>query len=107
MQAEILMKYEGILKEKKKMQKKRQSWITYKIKPFFDFKSVPSLSLEARDKWTKLRPNNHWWASRISGINLADISVFFSTFRKINIKVPRGNKCQFERRLYMLTIENV
>ena len=44
-------------------------------RPDFDFKALNSLSLEARDKLTKLRPETIGQASRISGINPADISV--------------------------------
>lgn len=75
MQAEILMKYEGYIEREKENAEKVAKLDNYKIKPDFDFKAVPSLSLEARDKWTKLRPTTIGQASRISGINPADISV--------------------------------
>ncbi len=75
MQAEILMKYEGYIEREKENAEKVAKLDNYKIKPDFDFKSIVSLSLEARDKWTKLRPATIGQASRISGINPADISV--------------------------------
>lgn len=75
MQAEILMKYEGYIEREKENAEKVAKLDNYKIKSDFDYKSVNSLSLEARDKLTKLRPETIGQASRISGINPADISV--------------------------------
>ncbi len=75
MQAEILMKYEGYIEREKENAEKVAKLDNYKIKADFDYKSVNSLSLEARDKLTKLRPETIGQASRISGINPADISV--------------------------------
>ena len=75
MQAEILMKYEGYIEREKENAEKVTKLDNYKIRPDFDFKAVNSLSLEARDKFTKLRPATIGQASRISGINPADISV--------------------------------
>lgn len=74
-QAEILMKYEGYIEREKEGAEKVLKLENYKIKPDFDYKAIPSLSLEARDKLTKLRPETIGQASRISGINPADISV--------------------------------
>lgn len=75
MQAEILMKYEGYIEREKENAEKVAKLDNYKIRNDFDYKSVNSLSLEARDKLTKLRPETIGQASRISGINPADISV--------------------------------
>ena len=75
MQAEILMKYEGYIEREKENAEKVAKLDNYKIKADFDYKGVNSLSLEARDKLTKLRPETIGQASRISGINPADISV--------------------------------
>ena len=74
-QAEILMKYEGYIEREKEGAEKVIKLDNYKIKPDFDYKSISSLSLEAKDKLTKLRPETIGQASRISGINPADISV--------------------------------
>ncbi len=75
MQAEILMKYEGYIEREKENAEKVAKLDNYRIRTDFDYKSVNSLSLEARDKLTKLRPETIGQASRISGINPADISV--------------------------------
>lgn len=75
MQAEILMKYEGYIEREKENAEKVAKLDNYKIKSDFDYKTVNSLSLEARDKLSKLRPETIGQASRISGINPADISV--------------------------------
>ena len=74
-QAEILMKYEGYIEREKEGAEKVIKLDNYKIKPDFNYKAINSLSLEAKDKLTKLRPETIGQASRISGINPADISV--------------------------------
>jgi len=75
MQAEILMKYKGYIEREREGVDKAHKLENYKIKTNFDFKLVNSLSLEARDKLSKLRPETIGQASRISGISPADISV--------------------------------
>ena len=75
MQAEILMKYEGYIEREKENAEKVSKLDNYIIKSDFDYKIVNSLSLEARDKLTKLKPVTIGQASRISGISPADISV--------------------------------
>lgn len=74
-QAEILMKYEGYIEREKENAERVVKLENYKLKPDFDYKSIASLSLEAKDKLTRLRPATIGQASRISGINPADISV--------------------------------
>lgn len=74
-QAEILMKYEGYIEREKENAERVVKLENYKIKTDFDYKSIASLSLEAKDKLSRLRPATIGQASRISGINPADISV--------------------------------
>ncbi|MBS1636239.1 MAG: tRNA uridine-5-carboxymethylaminomethyl(34) synthesis enzyme MnmG [Bacteroidetes bacterium] len=74
-QSEILMKYEGYIERERENADKLKRLEDVKIRADFDYKNVASLSLEARDKLSKLRPSTIGQASRISGINPADISV--------------------------------
>ncbi|HWH71022.1 MAG TPA: hypothetical protein VNT26_16655, partial [Candidatus Sulfotelmatobacter sp.] len=45
------------------------------IPPGFDYGTVPSLRMEARQKFAKIRPATLGQASRISGVSPADISI--------------------------------
>ncbi|MFH1004156.1 MAG: tRNA uridine-5-carboxymethylaminomethyl(34) synthesis enzyme MnmG [Bacteroidota bacterium] len=74
-QAEILMKYEGYITKEYEMAKKIQQLEKIKIHDNFDYMRLNSLSYEARDKLSKIRPKTIGQASRISGVNPADISV--------------------------------
>lgn len=74
-QAEILMKYEGYLEREQENAEKLKRLEDLKINPNFDYSSIISLGTEAKEKLKKFKPSSIGQASRISGINPADISV--------------------------------
>lgn len=74
-QAEISIKYEGYIQREKEMADKLRRLDDVKLPEKIDYKSMQSLSIEARDKLTKLKPKTLGQASRISGVSPADISV--------------------------------
>ena len=74
-QAEILMKYEGYIEREKENAEKQIRLEELFIKPDFNYNSIKSLGAEAIEKFIKYRPQTIGQASRISGINPADISV--------------------------------
>jgi tRNA uridine 5-carboxymethylaminomethyl modification enzyme len=69
------MKYEGYLEKEKQMVDKMNRLEEIRIKGGFDYNTVKSISLEAREKLIKQRPVTLGQAARISGISPADISV--------------------------------
>ncbi len=75
LQAEILMKYEGYLEKEKLMADKINRLEDIRIHTDFDYRTIQSMSLEAREKLSKQKPATLGQASRISGISPADISV--------------------------------
>ncbi len=74
-QAEILMKYEGYIEREKENADKHKRLEDYVISPSFDYDSIKSIGAEAIEKFKKFKPHTVGQASRISGINPADISV--------------------------------
>lgn len=74
-QAEILMKYEGYIEREKENADKLKRLEEYKIPSNFDYSAVKSLGLEATEKFKKFKPSTIGQASRISGINPADVNV--------------------------------
>jgi tRNA uridine 5-carboxymethylaminomethyl modification enzyme len=78
--AENYIKYESYLKKEQEMAEKLQRLEEIKIPESFDFHKLNSLSKEAREKLHKIRPATLGQASRISGVNPADISVLLVYF---------------------------
>ena len=74
-QAEILMKYEGYIEREKENAEKQIRLEELFIKPDFNYNSIKSLGAEAIEKFIKYKPQTIGQATRISGINPADISV--------------------------------
>jgi tRNA uridine 5-carboxymethylaminomethyl modification enzyme len=74
-QAEINIKYEGYIEKEYEQVKKVEKLEHYKLKPDFDYNTIVSLSIEARQKLNKIKPETIGQASRISGVSPADISV--------------------------------
>lgn len=79
-QAEILIKYDGYIQKEKELADKMSKLDHIKLSPTFDYNSLGSLSLEAREKLSKLKPETIGQASRISGVNPSDISVLLVYF---------------------------
>ena len=74
-QVEIAVKYAGYIDRQELEVKKFKKLEDKSIPDTFDFSSVPSLRLEARQKFAKIRPTTIGQAARISGVSPADISI--------------------------------
>jgi tRNA uridine 5-carboxymethylaminomethyl modification enzyme len=84
-QAEIQIKYSGYLEKERDLADKMSRLDHVPLPINFDYSTLLSLSMEARLKLEKIRPETLGQASRISGVNPSDISI-------ILIHVNRGNK---------------
>ncbi len=73
--AETNLKYEGYIRREKEMVDKMTRLEEVRLYEDFDYESISSLSLEAREKLTELKPRTVGQASRISGVSPSDISV--------------------------------
>ncbi|WP_341661905.1 tRNA uridine-5-carboxymethylaminomethyl(34) synthesis enzyme MnmG [Blattabacterium cuenoti] len=74
-QVSIKIKYKGYLDREKENAKKLLKLENLKIPNNFDYKSIKSLSSEAKEKLDYYRPISLAQASRISGISPSDLSV--------------------------------
>ena len=74
-QAEIQVKYSGYIEKEKNNADKLSRLEHVKIPDNFDYKQLKSLSYEAGEKMSKIRPVTIAQASRISGVSPSDISV--------------------------------
>lgn len=74
-QAEIQVKYSGYIEKEKNNADKLNRLEGLKIPATFDYSKLKSLSYEAREKLSKIRPATVSQASRISGVSPNDVSV--------------------------------
>jgi len=74
-QAEIKVKYAGYIEKEKLNADKLTRLENIKIPDNFDYSKLKSLSHEAKEKLTQIRPVTISQASRISGVSPSDISV--------------------------------
>ncbi|TNE80747.1 MAG: tRNA uridine-5-carboxymethylaminomethyl(34) synthesis enzyme MnmG [Bacteroidetes bacterium] len=80
LQAEILMKYEGYIEKEQEMASKMKKLEHISLNSDFNYQNISSLSKEAREKLSKIKPSTLGQASRISGVSPADISVLLVHF---------------------------
>ncbi len=73
--AEIAVKYEGYIRKEEEMVQKMNRLENVRLHAQFDYKSINGLSIEARDKLSKMKPLTIGQASRISGVNPSDVSI--------------------------------
>ena len=74
-EVQIQVKYEGYLKKQEKEAKEQNRLESHKIPKDINYDEVPHLAIEARQKLKEINPTTIGQASRISGVNPADISV--------------------------------
>ena len=74
-QVEIQTKYEGYINKSLQQVEKVKRMEEKKIPEDLDYSKVDSLATEAREKLAEVKPLNIAQASRISGVNPADISI--------------------------------
>jgi tRNA uridine 5-carboxymethylaminomethyl modification enzyme len=74
-QAEIQVKYSGYIEKEKNHADKLHRLEDVRIPDNYDFEKIKAISIEARQKLTKIRPATIAQASRISGVSPSDVSV--------------------------------
>lgn len=74
-QTEVQIKYAGYINKEKSNADKLNNLERVKIPADFKYEGLTNLSMEARQKLSKIRPVNLSQASRISGVSPSDISV--------------------------------
>ena len=74
-QAEIQVKYSGYIEKERNSANKLLRLEDLKIPEDFDYNNIKSMSIEAKQKLSKIRPVTISQASRISGVSPSDISV--------------------------------
>lgn len=74
-QAEINLKYESYFEKEMEIVNRMKKMEDREINPDFDYSLLTSLSIEARQKLSKVKPRTLGQASRISGVSPSDISV--------------------------------
>ena len=74
-QAEIQVKYSGYIEKERNNANKLTRLEDVKIPENFDYNKIKSMSIEAKQKLSKIRPITISQASRISGVSPSDVSV--------------------------------
>ena len=85
-QIEIHFKYEGYIQKSLEQANKMKNYDSKIIPDDIDYDDVDNIALEAREKLKKIQPKTIGQASRISGVNPADISVLVVYVEKISRK---------------------
>lgn len=79
-EAEIQIKYKGYIEREKFIAEKLHRLENIQIPENFDFHSMNSLTIEARQKLSRIRPATIGQASRIPGVSPADVNVLLVKF---------------------------
>lgn len=80
-QIEIRVKYEGYIDKAYRMAQKQAQLEIKKIPDNIDYQKIENLALEAKQKLQEVRPTTIGQASRIPGVNPADIAVLLMTIK--------------------------
>ncbi|MEW5301873.1 MAG: hypothetical protein WDW36_004701 [Sanguina aurantia] len=85
---EIEIKYSGFIQRQEKQVELMRAKASKRLPEDIDYSTITALSMEAREKLAKIRPTDIAQASRIGGVNPADISVLLV---HLEVNRRRGN----------------
>jgi tRNA uridine 5-carboxymethylaminomethyl modification enzyme len=74
-QVSIQVKYDIYIEKERELVKRMGQLEELEIPETFDYKKIPALGNEAREKLTRVKPRTLGQASRISGINPSDVQI--------------------------------
>jgi len=83
-QVEIRAKYQGYIAQEERAAARAKSEESVVIPDWLDYRAVASLRFESREKLMRVRPENLGQASRIPGVNPADVAV-------LSLVIKRGH----------------
>jgi tRNA uridine 5-carboxymethylaminomethyl modification enzyme len=84
-QIELVLKYEGYIERQKKEITKLDQIENIQVPHKFNFTTVTGLRNEAKEVLQKIQPMNLGQASRLAGVNPADISILMVAIKKQNL----------------------
>ena len=93
---EIELKYAGYLDREREAVQKLDRLESWPVPEDFDFATVTNITMEAREKLSKIRPENLGQASRISGVSPADMSVLMVLLKRAPNGQNSGDRSQVE-----------
>jgi tRNA uridine 5-carboxymethylaminomethyl modification enzyme len=105
-QVEIAIKYAGYIERQELEVEKFKTMEGKAIPEAFDFATVPSLRLEARQKLAKIRPATIGQAARISGVSPADISILMVSLKRWGANGPKNPAADTDSGTCEAEIEN-
>ncbi|NQD66995.1 tRNA uridine-5-carboxymethylaminomethyl(34) synthesis enzyme MnmG, partial [Bacillus haikouensis] len=91
-QVEIQVKYEGYIEKSLQQVDKLKKMENKKIPENIDYEAISGLASEARQKLIEVRPLSLAQASRISGVNPADISILLVYIEQGKIAKVSGDQ---------------
>ncbi len=86
-QVEIYYKYQGYIQKSLEQAQRMRNYENKLIPNTINYDNVDNIALEAREKLKKIQPKTIGQASRISGVNPADISVLVVYVEKMSRRV--------------------
>jgi tRNA uridine 5-carboxymethylaminomethyl modification enzyme len=81
-QVEIQVKYEGYIHRQEEQAARLRKLENMRLSSAIDYKNIPGLSTEVKEKLMKVRPRSVGQASRISGVTPAAISILMVYLKK-------------------------
>jgi tRNA uridine 5-carboxymethylaminomethyl modification enzyme len=90
-QVSIEAKYNGYIGRQKEQIERFRRLEDKPIPDGLDYRAIPQLRAEARDKFTQIQPQSLGQAGRISGINPSDIATLLIHLKRRNPALPTGS----------------